>query len=127
MIKIIAIDDEPAGIKVLTRYISAYTELELCTTATDPIKGIELIRQFKPHISFVDINMGGTDGFEVAEAVKDITTVVFCSANSYEVASKSYPIHRDLYLKKIFRADDFEECITKVTALLSLPFMGTKV
>ncbi|MGN6435856.1 MAG: LytR/AlgR family response regulator transcription factor [Agriterribacter sp.] len=127
MIKVIAIDDEPAGIEVLTRYITAYAELELCATTTDPIKGVELIRRYKPHISFVDINMDGIDGFGVAEAVKEITTVVFCSANSYEEASKWYPINQDLYLRKIFNQKDFEKCITTVTGLLSLPFLGTKI
>lgn len=127
MIKIIAIDDEPAALEVISYYINEYAELELCAKTTNPIEGVELIKQFKPQISFVDINMRRLDGFGVAEAVKGITTVVFCSANDYEKAVKWHPINRDLYLRKIFNAEGFRDCIMRVTSLLSLPFQGIKI
>ena len=65
MIKCVIIDDEQPAINVLEKYIKRIENLQLVGTATDPLKGIELIKNNGAEVAFLDIQMDEMTGIEV--------------------------------------------------------------
>jgi len=52
----------------------------------DGVSTLRAIQTLKPDVVFLDINMPQLNGLEVAEAVRDTTTVVFLTAYAREIA-----------------------------------------
>jgi len=82
MIKILAIDDEPAALKTLqlmmTRYIPAIKQIETCN---NPGNAAHIITEYKPDLVFLDIQMPLMNGFEVLQQMDSIPfEVIFCTA-----------------------------------------------
>lgn len=99
MITCIIIDDERPAINVIERYIEKLPDFQLIGTTTNPIHGIQLIKQHEPDVVFLDIQMDEMNGIEVMKAIGGITKVVFCTAYS-EFAVESYELKAFDYLMK---------------------------
>ena len=65
MIKYIIVDDEAKAIKNLERHLEKFPELENIGTFTDPLEALEAIRQEKPDLLFLDIEMPYLSGFDL--------------------------------------------------------------
>lgn len=114
MIRCIIIDDERPAINVLKRFIGRLPDLELVATATNPIIGLQLIKSEKPHVVFLDIQMGAMDGMELAKAVGNTTKIVFCTA-FLEYAAQSYEVNAVDYLLKPIEFPRFKIAVQKVS------------
>ncbi len=65
MQKIIIIDDEAAGRQLLREYLEDFPDLIVIGEANNGVDAIRLIREFKPDLIFLDIQMPGLNGFDV--------------------------------------------------------------
>lgn len=82
MLQVIIVDDEISNIENLEILLGKYCpQIKVVATATTVDQGLLLIREFKPAILFLDIQMPGRDGFDL---LKSITTpdfeVIFVTA-----------------------------------------------
>jgi len=82
MIKVLAIDDEPAALKTLqlmmARYVPAIDQIQICS---NPSEAIKTIATFQPDLVFLDIQMPLINGFEVLQQMETIPfEVIFCTA-----------------------------------------------
>lgn len=118
-IKCIVIDDEPHAIEVLEQFINQSSELELVGSATDPFKGIELVRQKQVDVVFLDIQMEKLNGLEVKELIGKDKLTVFCTAFS-EYAIQSYELNAVDYLVKPVNHKRFMKTVEKIIELVSL-------
>ncbi len=87
MIKLsaIIIDDEEKAINNLTYNINQFcsTKVELIASTTNPVEGIKLVKQHKPDILFLDIQMPIINGFEVLNELPNFYSfLVFVTAHS---------------------------------------------
>jgi two-component system LytT family response regulator len=73
MIRCIIIDDEPAGIKIIKRYIDRLPGLLLVGAETNPLKGVEIIKSEKPDVVFLDLEMTEMNGIEVMKLIGEET------------------------------------------------------
>ena len=65
-------EDEPVLARTLTRLLAtAWTELRIAGSAEDGVRATELALAEVPDVLFLDIQMPGRNGIEVAEAVAD--------------------------------------------------------
>ncbi len=115
MIRCVIIDDEQPAINVLKNYISRLPNLKLIATETNPINGIEIIKDQKPDLVFLDIQMDEMNGIAVMQCIDHITKVIFCTAysefavTSYELEAVDYlmkPIDYNRFLKAVQRFAD---------------------
>jgi two-component system, LytTR family, response regulator len=72
-INVAIIDDEEKAIKLLREEIASFREpiMKILFTTTDPLAGIKKVKELKPDILFLDIQMPGKSGIEVLRDLKD--------------------------------------------------------
>lgn len=64
MLTCIIIDDEQSAIDVLQRFVEKIPSLQLIGTSTDPLKGIEMIKESECDVVFLDIEMDAINGLK---------------------------------------------------------------
>ncbi|MFT4294933.1 MAG: response regulator transcription factor [Micropruina sp.] len=75
-------------------------------TATDGVHGLDLIREYDPMLTTLDVNLPGIDGFEVARRIRSFSTtyVIILSARREEIDTlMGLNAGADDYLSKPFR------------------------
>ncbi|WP_431048952.1 LytR/AlgR family response regulator transcription factor [Roseateles sp. L2-2] len=74
-------DDEPHLARALAAQLSAaWPELEIVHIARNGVEAAEQIAALQPDLAFLDIQMPGLTGLEVAEGIEGATRVVFVTA-----------------------------------------------
>ena len=118
MIRCVIIDDEPPAIKVIKKHMSKLPQLQLAGEATNPLKGLEIIKEEKPDVVFLDIQMDEMCGLEVMKIIGKDVLVVFCTAYS-EFAVTSYDLDAVDYLMKPIEFNRFALAVQRVTNILA--------
>lgn len=112
-IKCIAIDDEPLALKQIGGYITKTPFLEsvgLCNNAFD---ALEILRNGKVDLMFVDIDMPDLSGMDLVKSLSDKPFVIFTTAYS-EYAVEGFKVDAIDYLLKPFGYKDFLKAVNKV-------------
>jgi DNA-binding LytR/AlgR family response regulator len=74
-------DDEPHLARALAQELAAlWPELQVVHTARQGVEAAERIAALKPDLAFLDIQMPGLTGLEVAQGIEGDTRVVFVTA-----------------------------------------------
>ena len=63
----VLVDDEPLARRRLRTMLSAHADVAIVGDCEDADSCVEVIRELKPELVFLDIRMPGADGFEVLE------------------------------------------------------------
>jgi len=88
MIKVLIVDDEPRSRNVLAHYIETYVEeVREVKQAESVDNALQILKTFRPHIVFLDVEMPGKNGFDFLRALKEPAfEVIFTTAyNQYAV------------------------------------------
>ncbi|HEV8079933.1 MAG TPA: LytTR family DNA-binding domain-containing protein [Chitinophagaceae bacterium] len=88
MITAVIIDDEKKCVSYLTKTLEKkFQEISVIGAAQNVPEGLKLLRQTKPDILFLDIEMPGKNGFELLIEIKEINfDVIFTTAyNEYAI------------------------------------------
>ncbi len=81
MTRALIADDEPPLARHLQKLLqAAWPELEFTPMARNGVEAAELIAQHEPDLAFLDIQMPGLTGLEVAQAIEGPTRVVLVTA-----------------------------------------------
>lgn len=90
--KILAVDDEPDMLKLLSMIIREKTPYETVTT-NNPLEALELTKQGGFDLVIADLKMPGLDGIELLEAIKrvdeDIPVIIITAYGTVESAVES--------------------------------------
>jgi DNA-binding LytR/AlgR family response regulator len=120
MIRILLADDEPVALERLELAITCIPDAELVGTARNGRQALALIRQLKPDVAVLDIQMPGKDGFAVIDAIgagDHIPEIVFVTA-FHEHAVQAFEVQAIDYLLKPVPFDRFREAIDRARARL---------
>ncbi len=113
MVKCIVVDDEAGAIEVLSSYINDTPGLELTASFRDPLEAWKYISNSAVDLAFVDIDMPGLNGLQLAKLVRNkATAVIFCTAYA-EYAAESYNVSAIDYLLKPIPFERFINAIEK--------------
>ncbi len=89
---ILAVDDEPDMLKLLSMIIKEKTQHKIITT-NNPLEALEIAKQGGIDLLIADLKMPGLDGSELLEAVKafdqDIPVVIITAFASEEAAAET--------------------------------------
>lgn len=116
-IKCMIIDDEPLAQRVLERYIEAVPNLELVQKCKDALEAMEVLKEKKIDLIFLDINMPKLTGVEFLRILKHPPLVIITTAYA-EFAIQGYELDVVDYLMKPFGMERFLKAIQKVQDLL---------
>ena len=108
----IIVDDEPLAVRQLAAYAERTPDLQLLDTFTDSIAAINAVKEQKPDLLFLDIQMPNINGMELARNLPAQTRVVFTTAFK-EYAFESYEVNALDFLLKPIRYTKFLESVEK--------------
>lgn len=112
-------DDEPALARALAAALAlAWPELAIVHLARNGLEAAERIAALQPDIAFLDIQMPGLTGLEVAEGIEGATRVVFVTAFD-EYAVQAFEQQALDYLLKPVKAERLARCVERLRAALA--------
>lgn len=100
-LKCVAIDDEEHAIEVITDHISEMPGLYVFKTFTNPITALtEINVADQIDIIFMDIDMPGLNGIELAKSLRDKTKYLVFTTAHPDYALQAFDVQSDQYLLK---------------------------
>ena len=108
----IIVDDEPLAVKLLESFVAKTPDLELLGSFTDSVEAINAIREKRPQLLFLDIQMPDLNGMELAHMLPEGTKVIFTTAFK-EYAFESYEVSALDFLLKPIRYNKFLAAVEK--------------
>ena len=88
MMQAILVDDEPNNISNLAALLARYCpQVRVIGSETDSSKAIQLIKEKRPELLFLDIQMPGRSGFDIVEAIgfSDLAIVFVTAYDQYGI------------------------------------------
>lgn len=122
--KCIAIDDEPVALSVISQFCKRIGDIELMVYS-DPVVGISRVIETVPDIVFLDIEMNGISGVELAKSLPEGTCLIFTTAYA-QFALDGFELNAIDYLHKPFSFSRFERAVQKAKDLLRMRNLAQK-
>lgn len=110
-IKCVAIDDEPLALDIIEKFCQRIGNVEL-KKFSNPIEGLEEIGREVPDIVFLDIEMGGINGIDIASRLPENTCFIFTTAY-LKYALNGFDLDAVDYLHKPFSYNRFQTAFSK--------------
>ena len=117
MIKCVAIDDEPIALSIIQEYCRRFGNIDL-QCFTSPIEGIACVKDTRPDIVFLDIEMNSHNGVELAKEMPAETCIIFISAYS-QYALDGFNVDAVDFLHKPVFYPRFEHAMQKALVLVN--------
>lgn len=121
--KILAVDDEPDMLKLLSMIIREKTPYEI-TTTNNPIEALELAKKGGFDLVIADLKMPGLDGVELLEGIKrideDIPVIIITAYGTIESATETMHKGAFDFITKPFRKEQILYTIEKAFKWLRL-------
>lgn len=119
-IRVVIADDEPIARRGLLRLLTKSPQVIVVGEAGDGATALQLIRAEKPDVAFLDVQMPGGTGLEVARAlsVNERPAIVFVTAFD-KFAIDAFELHAVDYLLKPFDEERFALALARVRERLS--------
>ncbi len=108
----IIVDDEPLAVKLLESFVTKTPDLTLLASFTDSVEAINAVKEQKPNLLFLDIQMPDLNGMELAHMIPSETRVIFTTAFK-EYAFESYEVRALDFLLKPIRYNKFLAAVDK--------------
>ncbi len=114
-------DDEPHLLRALQSQLAAlWPELQVVATARNGVEAAALIAQHQPDLAFLDIQMPGLTGLEVAQGIEGRTRVVFVTAHD-EYAVQAFESEALDYVLKPVSETRLQRTLERVRRALAQP------
>ncbi len=114
--KCIIVDDEPAAIRLLEKFIEKVSFLKLINTFTKPIEALLFIRNNNVDLLFLDIQMPEITGIQLSKIVSNNVQTIFTTAYP-KFALESYDVAAIDYLLKPIEFGRFYKAVSKLLPL----------
>ena len=121
MLRAIIVDDEAPARSELRFLLDETGKAEVVAEAANVREAIEKLKDVGADVMFLDVNMPGTDGLQLAEALTRLKYppyVIFVTAYS-EHAVKAFEVNATDYLVKPVETDRLNQALNKVIQLMS--------
>lgn len=116
-IRAIVIDDELLARQELQYLLEATEKVAVVATASNGIQAVELMKQHRPDVAFLDVQMPGLDGFGVIKRLLDsqepLPRIVFATAYD-QYAVRAFEVNAVDYLLKPFDRSRVAQTVEKI-------------
>src|SRR5918993_3342056 len=107
------IDDEPLAQEILEVYIAKVSFLELKGSFMSPLEASTVLKEEKPDLLFLDINMPDLDGLSFIPMLNPKPMIVLTTAYD-QYALKAFDLEVKDYLLKPFSFERFYKCVMRL-------------
>ncbi len=107
----IAVDDEPVALSIIKKYCDRLGNISL-TTYTNPEVALQKVLVEKPDIVFLDIEMNGITGLEMARRIPEGICIIFTTAYA-NYALEGFEVNAVDFLHKPFFYQRFVKAVKK--------------
>jgi two-component system, LytTR family, response regulator len=113
--RVVIVDDEPPARDKLRRWLAGEPDIEVVADVGDGITAVQVIAAVAPDIVFLDIQMPGLSGLEVAAHLQSTTAplLVFVTAHS-DHALEAFDLNAVDYLLKPYDKDRLLRTLARV-------------
>lgn len=111
-IRALIIDDEEPARSLIRYYLDKHDSVEVAGECADGYCGLLSIRELKPDLLFLDIQMPRITGFELLEVLEEKPEIIFTTAYD-EYAIRAFDLNAVDYLLKPFPEKRFYEAVDK--------------
>ncbi|HEV6965850.1 MULTISPECIES: LytR/AlgR family response regulator transcription factor [Roseateles] len=109
-------DDEPHLAQYLKAQLAqAWPDLQVVKVAANGVEAAQAIAELEPDVAFLDIQMPGLTGLEVAQGIEGGTRVVFVTAYD-QYAIEAFEARAVDYLLKPLKAERLASCVARLRA-----------
>ncbi|SDF25892.1 LytR/AlgR family response regulator transcription factor [Sporolituus thermophilus] len=119
-IRAMIVDDEEPARNELRYLLERFSDIVIVAEAESSKQALRAITRTQPHLVFLDIEMPGMNGIELANRIAEAgfsPFLVFATAHE-EFAVKAFDINAADYLLKPFSQERLGRCINRVRGLL---------
>jgi two-component system LytT family response regulator/two-component system response regulator LytT len=121
------VDDEELARARIRSLLDSFDDLECVGEAENGLQAVERIRELRPDLVFLDIQMPGMDGFEVLAALDDVPLIIFATAYD-EYALRAFEVNSIDYLLKPIEKERLAAAVERARELLSdEPDLGREI
>src|SRR5665213_2740302 len=118
-IRVAIVEDEPPARAKLRRMLGEQADYRVIAEADDVAGGLAALRNDKPDLLFLDIQLGSESGFDLlARASPPYPLIVFTTA-FHEHALRAFEFAALDYLLKPFDRERFARCLARVAERLA--------
>ena len=110
--RIIIIEDEAPARDLLRHMLSDNEKVTVIAECSDGFEGLKEIKELKPDIIFLDIQMPKLNGFELIEVLDEKPEVIFTTAYD-QYAIRAFELNAVDYLLKPFSKERLNDALTK--------------
>ena len=117
-LSVIIADDEQTSRDLIERYVNKYcTNLEVISKAVDAIDAIAQIKELKPDLVFLDVEMPFGNAFDVLEQTQEVDyqTIFITAFSDYAIKALNYSAA--YYILKPISIDELVSAVDKVQAM----------
>jgi len=111
--RVLIVDDESHCRSELKHLLMDFSQLEIVAEAVNGIDALEKCRKFNPELIFLDIQMPGLNGLEVAAALETLPKLIFVTAYDQH-ALKAFEVGAIDYLLKPINSDRLNQSVNRV-------------
>lgn len=115
-LRALIVDDESPARKELRYLLQSFDDVQIVGEAANAVEALELINNVRYSVIFLDIDMPGLNGIDLARQLMDKTdspAVIFTTAHE-EYAFEAFNVHAFDYLLKPITAKRLEEALKTV-------------
>jgi len=112
MIRVLIVDDEPLARERVHHFLKQEPNITIIGESGNGIEAVATIREKKPDLIFLDIQMPGMDGFEVLQHIESehMPHIIFITAYD-QYAIRAFEVHALDYLLKPFDQNRFKRAL----------------
>lgn len=118
MIKVMVVDDEALARQTILLLLKKQQDIGLVLEASDGNQALEVFNQHQPDIVFLDIQMPGQTGIELAEKIADHCVIIFVTAYD-QYAITAFEFNAIDYLLKPYDDERFYTALNKARSKLN--------
>src|SRR5262245_44777214 len=112
--KAVIADDEPLARERIRTLLAGEDDIEIVAEAANGADAVQVVREHRPDLLFLDVQMPGLDGFGALEQLSpdELPSVVFVTAYD-EYALQAFEVHALDYLLKPFNRARFQKTLRR--------------
>ncbi|MBC7425741.1 MAG: response regulator transcription factor [Bacteroidia bacterium] len=119
-IKCLAVDDEPLALEIIESHISKFPNLKLMGKCGNAIEAAEAIKNEKPDLIFLDINMPEITGIEFMKTIRKSGILVVFTTAYTEYAVDAFALDALDYLLKPISLERFGQTVSRAEEYFTL-------
>lgn len=118
-LSVLLVDDEPHARRYLKDLLAQDDEVEVLNECKNGQEVLNFLKTKEPHIIFLDINMPGISGVEVAEQLKSTSSLIIFSTAYDQYALKAFEVEAFDYLVKPYGEERFSRVLNRAKEVVS--------